>query len=128
MELVETGIPQGSPISPILFLFFNTPLIEECKKLKLLIQVGGFIDDVHLLAYSRSTKRNYEVLDKAYEVCLRWAKTYRASFTPKKYELVHMTRRTKGVKMDVIVKLEGIEVKLKTSIRVLGLMLDSKLN
>jgi len=32
------------------------------------------------------------------------------------------------VKIDVIVKLKGIEVKLKTSIRVLGLILDSKLN
>ncbi len=128
MELVETGIPQGSPISPILFLFFNAPLIEECKKLKLPIQVSGFVDDVHLLAYSRSTKRNCEVLDMAHEVCLRWAKTYRASFTPKKYELVYITRRIKGVKIDATVKLEGIEVKLKTSIRVLGLMLDSKLN
>ncbi len=39
-----------------------------------------------------------------------------------------MTRRIKGVKMDATVKLEGIEVKLKTSIRVLGLMLNSKLN
>ena len=39
-----------------------------------------------------------------------------------------MTRRIKGVKMDATVKLEGIEVKPKTSIRVLGLMLDSKLN
>ncbi len=39
-----------------------------------------------------------------------------------------MTRRTKGVKMDATVKLEGIEVKPKTSIRVLGLMLDSKLD
>ena len=37
IELVEIGIPQGSPISPILFLFFNTPLIKEYKKLKLLI-------------------------------------------------------------------------------------------
>jgi len=55
-------------------------------------------------------------------------KTYRASFTLKKYELVYITRRIKGIKIDVIVKLEGIEVKLKTLIRVLGLTLNSKLN
>jgi len=34
----------------------------------------------------------------------------------------------KGIKIDVIVKLKGIKVKLKTSIRVLGLILNSKLN
>ena len=55
-------------------------------------------------------------------------KTYKASFIPKKYELVYITRRTKGIKIDVIVKLKGIKVKLKTSIRVLGLILNSKLN
>ncbi|EED15318.1 hypothetical protein TSTA_047640 [Talaromyces stipitatus ATCC 10500] len=27
---VETGIPQGSPLSPILYLFFNADLIEKC--------------------------------------------------------------------------------------------------
>ena len=29
---VSTGIPQGSPISPILFLFFNTDLVEHCTQ------------------------------------------------------------------------------------------------
>lgn len=27
---IDAGIPQGSPISHILFLFFNAPLIEKC--------------------------------------------------------------------------------------------------
>ena len=34
MEPAITGIPQGLLISPILFLFFNGPLIEELAKLK----------------------------------------------------------------------------------------------
>lgn len=32
---IDTGILQGSPISPILFLFFNAPLIENCTKSEL---------------------------------------------------------------------------------------------
>lgn len=58
MERVETEISQGFPASPILFLFFNAPLIEECANLGLSVQTGGFVDDVHLLAYSMSTERN----------------------------------------------------------------------
>ena len=49
-------------------------------------------------------------------------------FILKKYELVYITRRIKGIKIDVIVKLKGIKVKLKTLIKVLGLILNSKLN
>ena len=70
IEPAETGIPQGSPISPILFLFFNAPLIEACSKAKLRLQVGGFVDDIHLIAYEKSTESNYRILEQAYEICL----------------------------------------------------------
>ena len=52
---VNAGIPQGSPILPILFLFINAPLNEECANSGLKIQVGGFVDDVHLIVYGTST-------------------------------------------------------------------------
>jgi len=127
VEAAETGIPQGSPISPVLFLFFNAPLIEGCAKLKLPVQVGGFVDDVHLIAYSKSTESNCEVLRNAYEVCLAWAKTYGAAFTPHKYELVHLTRRLKRFNLEAVVNLGEAMVKPETSIRVLGLHIDGKL-
>ena len=82
MEPAMTGIPQGSPISPVLFLFFNGPLIEELAKLKQKMQVGGFVDDVHLLAYSKSTATNCLELKQAHEVCLRWARAHGAQFAP----------------------------------------------
>ncbi len=55
----------------MLFLFFNAPLLEECARTRLPIQVGGFIDDVHLLAYSESTKANYKHLERAHDIYLR---------------------------------------------------------
>lgn len=48
---VNARVPQGSSISPILFLFFDAPLIEECANSKLQVQVRGFVDDTHLIAY-----------------------------------------------------------------------------
>lgn len=84
---VAAGIPQGSSISPVLFLFFNAPLLEECANSGLQVQVGGFVDDVHLIAYDISTEANCRILERAHKICLKWARKHGASFVPKKYGL-----------------------------------------
>ena len=127
MEAVETGIPQGSPISPVLFLFFNAPLIEQYARAALPIQTGGFVDDVHLLVYSGSTENNCRVLHKAHDICLKWARTHGATFAPKKYELVHLTRSPRRFNMEASLDFEGIKIDPGPSIRVLGLHVDTKL-
>ena len=127
VEEVRTGIPQGSPVSPILFLFFNTPLIEEYARAKLPVQVGGFVDDIHLLTYSKSTEANCRQLEQAHKICQEWARTYGATFALQKYELVHLTRTPRKYNMAEPVKFEGAEIDPNTSIRVLGLQIDSKL-
>lgn len=62
VEPAVIGIPQGLPILPVLFLFFNGPLIEVYSKLESNVLVGGFVDDVYLLIYSRLTQSNYRML------------------------------------------------------------------
>ena len=52
---------------PILFLFFNAPLLEKYVALKLPVLVSGFVDDVYLLANNYSTKANYEIIIKVNE-------------------------------------------------------------
>ena len=50
---VFTGIPQGSPISPILYLFYNADLLEICERPGTSTSAIGFIDDVNILAYGK---------------------------------------------------------------------------
>ncbi len=126
-EPAETGIPQGSPVSPILFLFFNAPLIKRYTEAKLKLQVGGFVNDIHLLTYGKSTEVNCETLRKAHEICLQWAGTHRATFAPKKYELIHLTRSLGKFNMRASVDLGSATAKPKANIRVLGLQIDGKL-
>ncbi len=127
IEEVKTGIPQGSPISPVLFLFFNAPLIESCVKANLPVQVGGFVDDIHLLAYSESTEANCVNLEKAHNLCLKWAATHGASFAPQKYELLHMSRTPKKFNMKMAINFDNTVIEPEANIRVLGLQVDSKL-
>ena len=121
MKPARTEILQGLPISPILFLFFNAPLIKGYKRLGLPVQTGGFVDDIHLLAYSKSTERNCQILEKAHRECARWAAVHSATFAPAKYDLVHLTRKPKKVNLTATVKLGTVSIQLDLAIRVLGL-------
>ena len=77
---VDEGISQESPISPILFLLFNALLIEECADSELRVQVEGFVDDAHLIAYDISTETKYKTLEAPHKICLKWAQRHEASF------------------------------------------------
>jgi hypothetical protein len=55
-----TGIPQGSPLSPILFLFFNADLINEIHAAFLgKVLVTAYIDDLSIMVWGNSTVQNY---------------------------------------------------------------------
>ena len=68
---VQAGVPQGSPLSPILFLFYTSELLEICNRPKEGLSGIGFADDVNLLAYSQSTETNCQVLERAYTKLLK---------------------------------------------------------
>jgi Reverse transcriptase (RNA-dependent DNA polymerase) len=46
----RTGIPQGSPLSPILFLFFIAGLLEKFQDPDKDIVGFSFVDDTNLIA------------------------------------------------------------------------------
>jgi retron-type reverse transcriptase len=78
-----SGIPQGSMLSPILFLFFASTLLPQ-------LNAGtttaiGFVDDTNILTFSRSTEANCRFLERANEKCMAWARTHGATFAPEKY-------------------------------------------
>ena len=67
------------------------------------------------------------MLYKAYDIYLEWAKTYGATFAPKKYELVHLIRSLKRFNMEVSLDFNEVKIDPSLSIRVLGLHVDTKL-
>lgn len=121
------GIPQGSPISPILFLFYNSELVDEPNNLAMNASTGGFVDDVNILVYSKSVGENNRLLSRLHSRALNWANRHGAKFNPKKYELLHCSRATKKHDLSIPLQLEGLTIDAKPEIRVLGVQLDSKL-
>jgi Reverse transcriptase (RNA-dependent DNA polymerase) len=55
---ISAGIPQGSPILLILYLFYNADLMEKCNNIRLCTSMTGLIDDVNILTYGQSAEEN----------------------------------------------------------------------
>ena len=60
---IDAGIPQGLLLSPILFLFYNLELLEICDKPGQGISAIGFVDNINILIYRKTTEKNTKKLE-----------------------------------------------------------------
>jgi hypothetical protein len=65
---VNIGIPQGSPISPILYLFYNSDLLDisDISFLKRFLYAIRWIDDVNFLVTAKTADQLINKLNFAY--------------------------------------------------------------
>lgn len=124
---IEYGVPQGSTLSPILFLLYASQLLEICNRPKDRISAIGFADDSHILTYSKSTETNCRTLERIHNECLVWARRHGMSFAPQKYELTHFTRSRTKFNLQASASFNGIHKEPSKEVKVLGVWLDSKL-
>jgi hypothetical protein len=68
------GIPQGSLLSLILFLFDNDNLVNACNPPTSPCSGIGFVDDMNALAFGKTTEDNCRTLQSIHKHCLEWAR------------------------------------------------------
>ena len=125
---MNTGIPQGSPLSPILFLFYISELLEQFQKVENNTVGFGFMDDTSLIAWGDTPEENCRHLEEAHSKCESWATRHGATFAPNKYKLMHLQRNTRQEGSQATVHIQGAEAELCTKrMRLLGFWLDPKL-
>jgi len=117
---LEAGVPQGSPLSPILFLYYNASLLELCNQPERGLSSIGFADDINLLIYSPSTEANCRKLERVHKKLLTWARHHGMKFAPKKYELIHFSR-CRRFNLRAGIRLEGETKTPSPDIRILGI-------
>ena len=91
------GLAQGSPLSPILFTFVNSDLVDQVVDTR-----GGasaYIDDYFRWRVGATAEDNLEKLQtEDLPRISEWAQRTGSIFTAEKTELIHLTRRKKELR------------------------------
>ena len=126
----DAGIPQGSHLSPILFLFYISELLEDLLRLDGDSLAFGFVDDTNIVAWGPSAHSNCLRLELAHDKCIAWAKRYGVAFSPEKYKLIHFTRKRRNPSGDLAstVRINAHEIHPEAKLKVLGVLVDPKLS
>lgn len=121
---VRAGVPQGSPLSPILFILYISTLYETLKEVPNILVVG-FADDTNILSFGPDTEAVKEGLLRAWKKCEEWSRAAGLTFNPTKSELIYFTKRRKKIKDRI--QTGGVQVKPRKAVKFLGIWLDRKL-
>ena len=120
---LKKGLPQGSPISSILFILYTADLIFD---LNAVIPTSSFADDIILYVANASTDANVSQLKTAVTIANKWAINNKQTFDAGKTELMHFDRR--HAPNTQVLTIHDHVITPTKKLRVLGVWFDPKLN
>lgn len=122
---INNGLPQGSPISVMLYLIYNSSLLINNPITLTAQRISiGFVDDITHLVANNTVEQNVEDLEAEGQRSLRWGSTHGAIFDKRKAQLMHFTHRRHS---NPSIQLGDQTIVAANEIRWLGLWLDPKL-
>lgn len=123
-SLPQAGLPQDSPLSPTLFLFFNADLVQRP-----IDSQGGaiaFVDDFTAWVTGPTAQSNREGIEAIINEALDWERRSGATFEAEKTAIIHFA--PKAYKSDQrSFTIKGQIVKPKDHVKILGVLMDTRL-
>jgi ribonuclease HI len=119
------GTPQGSPLSPILYMYYNGDLLDITRRYPYCHSLG-FIDDIAYGIQGQSDDRNAAMICAMLEEAETWRRKHGAQFEKSKYILVHFTRNRRK-KTSAPINMADIRIEPSEEARYLGVYFDKEL-
>ena len=125
-ETVESGIPQGSIIGPLLFICFTNDLAEEFTDCKMV----SYADDTQLIVDAENMHQLKEKIEKVIKTAQKWyeANSMKNNIGKTEILILNSGKGKKHLKIKVIDEGEPVTIETMDSIKILGVVLDKNLN
>ncbi len=126
-QSVNSGIPQGSPISPILFLIYIRFLFDRIKRKHQNVKLPSYIDDVALIVEGKTAEENCKFLEQITKTTFQWATENAVTFDDSKSELIHFQKGKSEPTASVTLPNNTV-INPSKSVRWLGIWFDRKMS
>jgi ribonuclease HI len=81
---VECGTPQGSPLSPVIYMLYLAELLQQDCQFRF-----GYADDIALYRVSNSLDQNIDLLQRDVDEVISWGEDNKVFFAPEKMDMIH---------------------------------------
>ncbi|PNH37751.1 hypothetical protein VD0004_g9046 [Verticillium dahliae] len=120
-DLPQAGLPQGSPLSPVLFLFNNADLVQH--RISASGGAVAFVDHYTAWVVGPTAEANREGIQNIIDRALEWESRSGAKFEADKTTIIHFSRNAERVD-DTPFTIRGQTVRPKEQVKILGVILD----
>ncbi|RAL67274.1 hypothetical protein DID88_008038 [Monilinia fructigena] len=127
---VQCGTPQGSSLSPVLYMLYLAELLNQDQALRF-----GYADDIALYRIGNTLEENVTAITQDVRQIEAWGLANKVAFAPEKLEMMHFTRRRHAHAPEAVIS-PTLTIQPTTSapgdtkqpaLRWLGVWLDRKL-